>query len=110
MFSSKLKDHTVITCSFVFFAHEALVSTIRLQLGVTRVLGELIFVDLGKLRAAKLLSSVAEGGADLVDCSSKVGDETREDVRKSLDGELQAVAHEVVALKQGLGVEDTIGQ
>jgi len=88
----------------------SLVCSIRLQLGVTRVLGELILVDLGELRAAKLLSSVTKSRADLVDCSTKVGDEAGEDVRKSLDGELQAVAHKVVALKQGLSVEDTIGQ
>jgi hypothetical protein len=107
---SSTKDHKVITCSFLFFAHPALVCAISLQLSIARVLLELILVDLGKLRASKALSCVAEGGADLVDCSSEVGNETRQQVRKFLDGELQAVTHEVVALEKGLRIEDTISQ
>lgn len=87
-----------------------LVRTIRLELGVTRELVELIVVDLGQLRTTKLVGRIAKSRGDLIDVAGNVGDQAGKKIRKFLDGELQAVAHKVVVLSQCLGIEDTIGQ
>lgn len=83
---------------------------IVILLRVAREVFKLGQVDRLQLRAGQLVCKLAEIGTQAVEETSKVGNETVEEIGERGKGQLQGEAEEVVSFQKRVGIEDALGQ